>query len=70
MNPEQVKRREYLGLATLVLGAIGVIAGVVWFFFQIPTGLILLGIGVAAGTIGILVLNRIPDMIASGDDLW
>jgi hypothetical protein len=70
MNPEQVKRREYLGLAGLVVGVLNLIAGLTCLLYLVPVGLALMGFGTAATVAGIIILNRIPDVVASPDELW
>lgn len=70
MNPDEVKRREYLGLAGLVLGLLNVIAGLIGLMFSPPLGLIVLGLGIAVTFAGIFVLTKIPDVVEPADDLW
>ncbi len=67
MNPEQVKRREYLGLAGLAVGIINLVAGLTCLLYLVPVGLALIGFGTAAG---VFILNRIPDVVASPDEFW
>ena len=70
MNPQQVKRREYLGLAGLLLGLINAIAGLISLVFSMPIGLTLLGFGLAASAAGTIVLTTIPDVVGPVEDLW
>ncbi len=70
MNPKQVKRREYFGLAGLTLGLLNVIAGIVGLLFLLPLGLTLVGLGSALTAAGVFVLTRIPDVLATPDELW
>ena len=70
MNPEQVKRREYLGLAGLIVGVLNMIAGIGCLLYLVPLGLALMGFGIAVTIAGVMVLNRIPDVVASPDEVW
>ena len=70
MNPDQVKRREYLGLAGLVVGVLNLLAGIGCLIFLVPVGLALMGFGIAVTIAGVIVLNRIPDVVASPDEVW
>lgn len=70
MNPEQVKRREYLGLAGLVVGVLNLLAGIGCLIYLVPLGLALMGFGIAVTIAGVMVLNRIPDVVASPDEVW
>lgn len=68
INPQQIKRREYLGLGGLIFGLISVLAGAVSLLFLIPLGLTVIGLGSALVAAGIFILDNIPDVIALGDD--
>ncbi len=70
MNPEQIKRREYYGLGTLLGGIVLVFAGIGCLLFSLLVGLLLLGLGAAAAITGLLVLHRIPDVVGQPDELW
>lgn len=70
MNPQQVKRREYLGLAGLLLGLINAIAGLISLIFSMPIGLTLLGFGLATSAASTIVLTKIPDVVGPVEDLW
>ena len=70
MNPEQVKRREYLGLTGLVVGVLNLLAGIGCLIYLVPLGLALMGFGIAVTIAGVMVLNRIPDVVASPDEVW
>ena len=70
MNPEQVKRREYLGLAGLVVGVLNLLAGIGCLIYLVPLGLALMGFGISVTIAGVMVLNRIPDVVASPDEVW
>ena len=70
MNPEQVKRREYLGLAGLVVGVLNLLAGIGCLIYLVPLGLALMGFGIAVTIAGVMVLNRIPAVVASPDEVW
>ena len=70
MNPQQVKRREYLGLGALIIGLLHVVAGLVSLLFSMPIGLVVLGLGAALLTAGTLVLSNIPDVVGPAEDLW
>ena len=70
MNPEQVKRREYLGLAGLVVGVLNLLAGIGCLIYLVPLGLALMGFGIAVTIAGVMILNRIPDVVASPDEVW
>ena len=70
MNPNQVKRREYLGLSGLLLGAILVLSGVISLLFLLPLGLGLLGLGCALFAAGVLVLMHIPDLVGPPEEVW
>ena len=70
MNPSQVKRREYVGLAGLSLGLVTTVAGIISLLFLLPLGLSLIVLGSAAVTSGVLVLMNIPDLVGPTDELW
>ena len=70
MNPDEVKRREYLGLAGLILGLVNVITGLIGLLFSMPLGLLVLGFGVGITAAGIFVLTKIPDVVGPTEDLW
>ena len=70
MNPQQVKRREYLGLSGLLIGAVHLVAGLICLLFSMPIGLLVLGFGTAAFSAGIFVLSNIPDVVGPREDLW
>ncbi len=69
MNPDEVKRREYLGLGALVLGLLNVITGLTCLLFSMPLGLTFLGFGVGITAAGIFVLTKIPDVIGPSENL-
>ena len=58
--PEQIKKREYTGLAALLGGVISVAVGAVLLLLSQAISLIFLGIGAACALTGIVVLNKIP----------
>jgi len=70
MNPDEVKRREYLGLAGLLVGLLNAVTGLIGLLFSIPVGLIVLSIGIAITAAGIFILTKIPDVVAPTEDLW
>lgn len=70
MNPSQIKRREYIGLAALIGGLIVLLAGILCLLISLPISLLLLGSGVAIGVTGITVLHNIPDVIGQPEELW
>lgn len=70
MNPEQVKRREHLGLICLICGILMLLVGLGCLFYLLNLGLALTGFGMAATSTGIFVLNRIPDVVVSPDEAW
>ncbi len=70
MNPQQVKRREYMGLSGLLIGAVQLLAGLICLLFSMPIGLLVLGLGAALFTAGVYVLTRIPDVVGPREDLW
>ena len=69
MNPQQVKRREYLGLGTTLIGAVFVVSSIFSVFFAPLIALALAVTGSAVLATGIFVLNSIPDVLASADEL-
>ena len=75
MNPDQVKRREHLGLTFVLGGLLAGLAGIICLLFLLPLGLSILGLGTALCTAGVLVLMRIPDLVGttfvgSAEDAW
>ena len=64
MNPEEIKRREYLGLAGLVLGLLNLLAGLAGLMFSMPLGLLMLGLGTGLTAAGVFILKRIPDVVS------
>lgn len=70
MDPEEVKRREYLGLVALVLGIVFFLAGLTCLAYLAAIGLALIAFGAALTVVGINVLKGIPDVIPSPDDIW
>ena len=69
MNPDQVKRREYLGLTGLIVGILIALTGLACLLFLFPLGLAVTGLGCAITAAGIFVLNKIPDVLASPEEL-
>ena len=70
MNPTQVKRREYLGLAALTIGLVAAIAGIISLLFLLPLGLSLIVVGTALFASGIFILMKIPDIVGPPEELW
>ncbi len=60
LEPEEVKRREYFGMAMFVFGVLSVIAGIVSFVFDMPLGAMLTSAGLFAMISGPLLLESIP----------
>jgi hypothetical protein len=69
LNPDQVKRREYLGLTCLSIGLVTAVVGIVSLLFLLPLGLSLIGFGSAAITGGVFVLMRIPDLVEPSEEI-
>ena len=63
MNPEKVKKREYIGILGILGGVFLCIVGVAGFFFHWAAALAIVIFGVAAGGGGIATLSSIPDLI-------
>jgi hypothetical protein len=70
INPTQIKRREYIGLAGLSVGLITAVAGIVSLLFLLPLDLSLIAVGSAAFAGGVLVLMHIPGLIERSEKLW
>ena len=70
VNPNQIKRREYMGLAGLSVGLITAVAGIVSLLFLLPLGFGLIAVGSAAFAAGVLVLMHIPELIERSENLW
>lgn len=70
MNPETVKRREYLGILLFLGGVFLCILGMAGFFFYWTTALAILIFGIAIGSGGIATLSTIPDLIHTTDESW
>ncbi len=69
MNPEQVKRQEYLGLTGLIVGILITLTGMACLLFAFPAGIVVIGLGCAITAAGIFVLKKIPDLLASPEEL-
>ena len=69
-RPEQIKRREYIGLAAFIIGLINLFAGTIGLLFLSPVGLALIGLGAACTASGIFILDSIPNVVAGGEDRW
>jgi hypothetical protein len=67
IEPEQVKRREYYGIAALLFGLLNLTGGIVGLILLVPLGLTLLCLGAAAIATGVFVLSNIPCMVALPD---
>ncbi len=60
LEPEEVKRREYFGMALFVFGVLSLAAGIVSFVFTMPLAAALTCGGVLAMLCGPMLLARIP----------
>jgi hypothetical protein len=70
LNPQQVKRRETLGVTTLLLAAALLLAGLFACTNNWLTGLVLVGGSFALGSLGAHALKSIPDLLASADESY
>jgi hypothetical protein len=70
LNPDQVKRREYVGLGAFIFGAIDLIAGILLLLVGVHAGLWLAILGAVIAAAGTHVLMKIPDLIGSSDEIW
>ena len=70
INPQYIKKREYQGLGALLLGTLLAVCGLASLFFLMPLGLVLFGMGAAALTAGIYILNQIPDVLCQMDEAF
>ena len=68
LNPAQVKRRETLGVLTLLLAMALLVAGLLTCTSNWLTGILLLGSSVGLGSMGARALQSIPDLLASPDE--
>ncbi|MEM7080759.1 MAG: hypothetical protein AAF513_19230 [Pseudomonadota bacterium] len=68
LNPDQVKRREHMGLGCFAAGAFLVIAGLITLMLTLTISLALLTIGCALSGAGLFMLARIPDLVALYDE--
>ena len=64
INPEDVKRREYAGLTSLIVGLLFAITGLIGLLYSMPLGLVVLGLGIGLTATGIFVLTKIPDLVS------
>ena len=69
-DPEQIKRREYMGIGALIAGVVCLIAGFVGMIFLTYIGLALLTAGTAATITGVHVLSSIPNVLALPYESW
>lgn len=70
MNPEAVKRREYIGIACFLGGVFLCIVGIAGFFLHWTAALTIVIFGIATGGGGIATLSSIPDLIHTPDESW
>jgi hypothetical protein len=70
MDPQEVKRREYLGLTALVLGSVLSLAGLACLLYLASIGLVLIALGAGLIVAGMTILKRIPAIVPSPDDVW
>ncbi len=70
MNPETVKRREYIGILCILSGAFLCIAGIAGFFLNWPAALAIVISGITAGGVGLATLSSIPDLVQTPDESW
>ncbi len=68
LNPQQVKRRETLGITVLLLAGALLFAGLITCTSNWLTGLVLVAGSVALGSFGAHALKSIPDLLASADE--
>ncbi len=70
MNPEQIKRREYLGLSALGVGILNALAGICCLLASLAVGLVLISFGTALAAAGLFILTKIPDVLGQPEELW
>ncbi len=70
MNPNQIKRREYLGLATLIAGVLALLIGMLCLLVSTAIGLLVAVLGLAVCTCGVVILHNIPDVMVQQEELW
>lgn len=63
VDPEDIKRREYLGISSFLLGLVALLSGFITLVFLIPLSIVLLSLGCAAAAAGMLVLGNIPNIV-------
>lgn len=68
LNPKQVKRRETLGITTLLLAIALLLAGLFICTSNWLPGIVLLVGSLALGSFGAHALKSIPDLLASADE--
>lgn len=70
MNPETVKRREYIGILCFLCGIFLCIVGITGFFLHWTAALAIVIFGIVTGGGGIATLSSIPDLIHTPDESW
>ncbi len=70
MNPNQIKRRENLGLATLVIGVLVCLASLAFFLINPMAALAGFSMGLVVTIGGGLVLGSIPDLVHTPDESY
>ena len=70
LNPDDIKRREHIGLSVLALGILLTLVGLGVLLLNIIAGLVVLSIGIALTATGVFVVMKIPDVVGQPEELW